>query len=152
MNAPGKHRVLVLHGPNLNLLGKREPEVYGSLSLADIDRVVDDEAAVLGLTVECRQSNHEGELISWIQQAVEQDFDAVLLNAAAYTHTSIGLRDAIAAIDLPVVEVHLSNIHAREAFRQHSYTAQVAMGVITGFGVHSYLLGLRALHQRLNAA
>lgn len=145
-------RVLVLHGPNLNLLGKREPDIYGALTLDQINQRVAQEANALGLNVECRQSNHEGDLVGWIQSATAENFGAVLLNGAAYTHTSIALRDAISATDLPVVEVHLSNIHARESFRQHSHTAAVSRGVITGFGLDSYLLGLRAVHNLLTTA
>lgn len=152
MSPANAKRVLVVHGPNLNLLGTREPDIYGLLSLAEIDQRVADEAQALGAAVECRQSNHEGELVGWIQSAASENFAAVLLNGAAYTHTSIALRDAISASPLPVVEVHLSNIHAREDFRKHSYTAGAARGVITGFGLDSYLLGLRALLNILAAS
>lgn len=141
-------RILVLHGPNLNLLGKREPDIYGTLSLDDINAALE----ALGAEFECRlsffQSNSEGELIDAVQQA-PADYDGILINPAAYTHTSIALRDAFAAIGLPFVEVHLSNIHRREPFRHTSYLAPLALGQITGFGLDSYLLGLRALFNHI---
>jgi len=136
--------ILVLHGPNLNLLGVREPEVYGATTLDEINATLMTLGEELGVTVEARQSNVEGELVTWIQQA-PQKFQGLLLNAAAYTHTSIALRDAIVSVALPMVEVHLSNIHRRESFRHHSYLASVALGQIAGFGPQSYVLGLRAL-------
>ena len=135
--------VLVLHGPNLNLLGEREPEIYGRTTLAEIDRRLTSLAAELGVHVESYQSNHEGELIDRIQSARGR-IGAVVINAAGYTHTSVALRDALAACGVPVVEVHLSNVHRRESFRQRSLIAGVATGQISGFGVDSYLLGLRA--------
>jgi 3-dehydroquinate dehydratase-2 len=137
--------ILVLHGPNLNLLGTREPSVYGSASLADVDRLIRVHARAVGVRVECRQSNVEGELIGWLQDAAGSGFDGVVLNPGAFTHYSIALRDAVAAIGLPVVEVHLSNVHGREEFRRHSVIAPVARGQIAGFGPQSYLLGLDAL-------
>jgi 3-dehydroquinate dehydratase-2 len=136
-------KVLFLNGPNLNLLGQREPEVYGRLTLAEIEAKVRERAAELKITVDFRQSNLEGELVDWIQKAKGQ-FDAIVLNAAAYTHTSIALRDAIAAVEVPTIEIHLSNVHAREKFRQKSLIAPVCTGQIAGFGAKSYLLALEA--------
>ena len=136
---------LVLHGPNLNLLGTREPGVYGRVSLAEVDRLVTAHGRRRGVRVECRQSNVEGELINWLQGAAREKFDGVVFNPGAFTHYSIALRDAVAAITLPVVEVHLSNIHGREEFRRHSVIAAVARGQIAGFGPRSYLLGVDAL-------
>lgn len=136
-------RVLYLNGPNLNLLGTREPGIYGRLTLADIESRVRSAARAAGAEVDFRQSNHEGELVTWIQQAAG-DWDVIVLNAGAYTHTSIALRDAISAVGVPTVEIHLSNVHAREEFRHHSYLAAVCRGVIAGFGVDSYLLALQA--------
>lgn len=137
--------VLVLHGPNLNLLGSREPGVYGQTTLAEIDAGLLELAQGLGMRVESRQSNHEGVLIDWVQGAEGEGFTGIVLNPGGYTHTSVALRDAIAAIRLPVVEVHLSNVHAREEFRKHSFISPVARGVISGFGADSYRLGLLAL-------
>jgi 3-dehydroquinate dehydratase II len=136
-------RILVLNGPNLNLLGLREPEVYGRQTLGDIERRLRDRADELGVAVDFRQSNMEGELVTWVQEA-RGCVDAILLNAAAYTHTSVALRDAITASEVPTIEVHLSNVHAREGFRQRSRLAGVCVGVICGFGVYSYVLGLEA--------
>lgn len=141
-------KILVLHGPNLNLLGRREPQIYGSLTLSEINNQLTDLAAELGCLLEFFQSNTEGALVDAIQQAADY-YDGILINPAAYTHTSIALRDALAAIGLPFVEVHLSNIHSREQFRQHSYLAPLALGQICGFGLDSYLLGLRALFNKL---
>jgi 3-dehydroquinate dehydratase-2 len=136
-------RILFLNGPNLNLLGQREPEVYGHTTLADIEAEVRKLAAVRGVEVEFRQSNWEGQLVDWIQEA-RGKFDALVINAGAYTHTSIALRDAIVAAEVPTVEIHLSNVHARETFRRRSTIAPVCRGVICGFGAKSYLLGLDA--------
>jgi len=138
-----KRRVLVLHGPNLNLLGKRQPDIYGRLTLEQINRKIRSLANELGVEVEIRQSNSEGELVSWIQEAPKQ-FGALVINAAAYTHSSVALRDALTAVGIPAVEVHISNIHRREEFRKRSLIAEAVVGQIAGFGVNSYLLGLRA--------
>lgn len=136
-------KVLFLNGPNLNLLGQREPEVYGSATLADVEARVRQRANELHVEVEFRQSNLEGELVTWIQQA-RGVFDAIVLNAAAYTHTSVALRDAIVAAGVPTIEIHISNVHAREEFRHRSLIAPVCRGQIAGFGVESYVLGLEA--------
>jgi 3-dehydroquinate dehydratase-2 len=136
-------KVLILNGPNLNLLGQREPDIYGRATLADIEAKVRERAAKLKLDVEFRQSNIEGELVNWIQGA-KGKFDVIILNAAAYTHTSVALRDAISAIGVPTIEVHISNVHAREEFRHTSLIAPVCRGQIAGFGVNSYILALEA--------
>ena len=136
-------RILYLNGPNLNLLGTREPDKYGRTTLAEIEQRVRQRATELKAAIEFRQSNVEGELVSWIQDA-KGNFDWIVLNAAAYTHTSIALRDAIAAVQVPTIEIHLSNVHAREEFRHKSLIAPVCRGQITGFGPHSYLLALEA--------
>lgn len=142
-----KKNILVLHGPNLNLLGKRQPEIYGRLTLAEINSQIRALARELNLNIEIRQSNNEGELVTWIQEAPAK-FSAIVLNPAAYTHTSIALRDAISAVGIPTVEVHISNIHKREEFRKRSFVAEAAVGQIAGFGVQSYLLGLRAAAEK----
>lgn len=136
--------VYVLNGPNLNLLGTREPEVYGSDTLDDIAGMVEDRARDLGLEVEMRQSNHEGHLVDWIQEASADGAQAVILNAGAYTHTSVAIHDAIKGVAVPVIEVHLSNPHARESFRHTSLIGRVAKGTIAGFGAFGYLLALDA--------
>ncbi len=136
-------RILVLNGPNLNLLGTREPSVYGTVTLADIETILRQRAAQLGAELDFRQSNHEGQLIDWIHEAKGR-WDTILLNAGAYTHTSIAIRDAIAAADVSTIEVHLSNVMAREPFRHHSMIAPVCRGQIAGFGAQSYLLALEA--------
>jgi len=135
--------ILILHGPNLNLLGRREPSVYGILKLDQVNEKLMELAAGLGVTITCRQSNHEGELVDLLHQAAV-DAGAVVFNPGAYTHYSLALRDAVAAIGIPVIEVHLSNIHAREDFRRQSVIAPVAAGQISGLGVSGYLLALRA--------
>ena len=136
-------KILFLNGPNLNLLGQREPDVYGKTTLADIEKKVRERAADLKAEVEFRQTNLEGDLVGWIQQA-QGKFDVIVLNAAAYTHTSVALRDAIGAVSVPTIEIHLSNIHAREEFRHKSLIASVCKGQISGFGATSYILGLEA--------
>ena len=136
--------ILVLNGPNLNLLGTREPEIYGRETLEDIERAVSEHAGRLGLTIDFRQSNSESELIGWIQESRGQ-VAGLIINAGAYTHTSVALLDALRALDSPIVEVHLSNIFQRESFRHHSYISQVAKGVISGFGTQGYILALDAL-------
>jgi 3-dehydroquinate dehydratase-2 len=135
--------ILFLNGPNLNLLGRREPEVYGTATLADIETKVRERAKTLKAEIAFRQSNVEGELVGWIQEA-KGKFDVIVLNAAAYTHTSIALRDAIAAVGIPTIEIHLSNVHAREEFRHKSLIAPVCWGQITGFGEKSYILAVEA--------
>jgi 3-dehydroquinate dehydratase-2 len=140
--------ILVLHGPNLNLLGQREPGIYGSLTLESINQLLEQEAQTLQAKVYALQSNHEGVLVDAIHAAPEQH-QGILINAGAYTHTSVAIRDAIAGVNLPTVEVHLSNIYRREEFRHHSYIAPVVIGQISGFGSDSYLLGLRALINQL---
>jgi len=136
-------KILFLNGPNLNLLGLREPDVYGRTTLAEIEAEVRKQATKLGAKTDFRHSNLEGELVNWIQEARGQ-FDVIVLNAAAYTHTSVALRDAIAAVGIPTIEVHLSNVYAREKFRQKSLIAPVCVGQIVGFGAHSYVLALNA--------
>jgi 3-dehydroquinate dehydratase-2 len=136
-------KILFLNGPNLNLLGTREPDVYGRLTLADIETEVRQRASQLKVDVDFRQTNQEGELVNWIQEA-KGKFQAIVINAAAYTHTSVALRDAISAVGVPTVEIHLSNIHAREEFRHKSLIAPVCKGQICGFGAKSYILGLEA--------
>lgn len=141
-------KILVLHGPNLNMLGTREPEIYGRLTLDAVNNELELLAADLGIEIVCFQSNSEGALVDRIQTAAGE-FDGILINPAAYTHTSVAIRDAIAATSLPAVEVHLSNIHNRERFRTKSYIAPVAVGQICGFGAESYLLGLRAIFNHI---
>lgn len=136
-------KILFLNGPNLNLLGTREPQVYGKTTLSDIEALVRNQAKARNVEIDFRQSNNEGELVSWIQDA-KGKFEAIVLNAAAYTHTSVALRDAISATGVPTIEIHLSNIHAREEFRHKSLIAGVCRGQIAGFGAYSYVLGLNA--------
>ncbi|MGB3401243.1 MAG: type II 3-dehydroquinate dehydratase [Microcoleaceae cyanobacterium] len=138
------YSILVLHGPNLNLLGQREPETYGKITLREIDRMLTEEAHALQVNLSITQSNHEGALVDAIQASQDQ-YQGLLINAAAYTHTSVAIRDAIAAVNLPTVEVHLSNIYRRESFRHHSYIAPIAIAQVSGFGAESYRLGLQGL-------
>jgi 3-dehydroquinate dehydratase-2 len=139
-----KFSILVLNGPNLNLLGKREPTIYGHLTLEDINTMLEQEAINLNVRLSCLQSNHEGILVDCIHQALN-NHQGILVNAGAYTHTSVAIRDALAGVAIPLVEVHLSNIYKREDFRHHSYIAPIAIGQISGFGAESYRLGLQAL-------
>lgn len=143
--------ILVLNGPNLNLLGMREPEVYGSRSLADLDAACVAAATELGSEVRCRQSNHEGQLIDWLHGAADEGFGGIILNPGGLSHTSVALRDAIAGIPVPVLEVHLSNVHAREAFRHAGVTAGACLGAIAGLGFDGYLLAIRYLAGSLDA-
>ncbi len=143
--------LLVLNGPNLNLLGQRQPDVYGRTTLADIEKLCHAKAAELGVTVEFRQSNNEGALLDMIHDA-RGTHAGIILNAGAYTHTSVALRDAISSVELPVIELHLSNIHAREEFRHHSYISGVALGLICGFGAAGYPMAIAAMHGHLEAA
>lgn len=136
------NRILIIHGPNLNLLGIREKEVYGSMSIDELNNEIRRFAKEEGVDIEILQSNHEGELVDTIHGA-RGKFDAIVINPAAYTHTSIAIRDAIAAVGIPTIEVHLSNIYSREPFRHHSYIAEVAVGQVSGFGTDSYLLGIK---------
>ncbi len=145
-----RHSVLLLNGPNLNLLGKREPEIYGATTLPEIEAAAAEQAAALGLTLEARQSNHEGELVTWIQEARES-VAAIVINPGAYSHTSVALLDALLAFPGLVLEVHLSNIHRRESFRHHSYVSQAADGVVMGLGATGYRLALEAVAEKLSA-
>ncbi len=143
------NKVLIIHGPNLHLLGQREKSIYGDVSLDEINTSLKGLAREEDLELEAVQSNHEGEIVEWIGQAKKKGFEGILINPAAYTHTSVAIRDAVAAVDIPAVEVHLSNIYAREDFRHQSLIAPVCLGQISGFGDQSYLLGLRALIHNL---
>jgi 3-dehydroquinate dehydratase-2 len=142
--------LLVLNGPNLNMLGTRQPEIYGATTLKDVEAMCIEKGKALGAAVDVRQSNHEGQLVEWIH-AAKGKHDGIVINAGAYTHTSVALMDAINSVDLPVAEVHISNIHRREAFRHHSYISKVAVGMICGFGVHGYVLAIEALVAHLKA-
>lgn len=145
-------KILVLHGPNLNMLGKREPGVYGTATLADIDNTIRNVCEEISVDVDIVQSNMEGELVKAIHQAVDQRVDGIVINPAAYTHTSIALRDALLAVNLPFVEVHISNTFAREEFRHRSYLSDIAAGVMIGFGPVGYLHAIRALYQLLQVS
>jgi len=144
-------RILVLHGPNLNLLGSREESIYGTATLAEIDASLMKLGGELGAELVIRQSNLEGELVTWIQEA-RRGYHGVIINPAAYTHTSIAIRDALAAVDLPTVEVHLSNIYRREEFRRHSYVSGIALAQVSGFGPAGYLLALRGLCEHISVS
>ncbi len=144
------HRVLILNGPNLNMLGTREPEIYGATTLADIEARCREHGAALGLEVDFRQSNHEGELVEMIQKS-RGAAHYIIINPAAYTHTSVAIHDALKMTGLPVIEVHLSNVHAREAFRHHSYVSPIATGVLCGFGADGYIMALDAAARLVNA-
>jgi 3-dehydroquinate dehydratase-2 len=148
--SPPQAKILVLHGPNLNLLGSREPEVYGHTTLADIHTAMDSRARANGVLLESFQSNHEGQLIDRVQAAATEGVGFIIINPAGYSHTSVALRDALAAVAIPYVEVHLSNIHARETFRHHSYFSDKATGVICGLGAYGYLAALEFALSRLN--
>ena len=145
-------KILVLHGPNLNLLGTREPDIYGRTTLDDINGMMAARAKEAGIEAEFLQSNHEGVLVDALQEAPKKGCAFVILNAAAFTHYSVAIRDAIAAIDIPVIEVHLSNIHQREEFRHHSVISPVVMGQIAGFGTDSYMAALEVVIRRLSGA
>lgn len=144
------HAILIINGPNLNMLGSRQPEVYGKTTLDDIKGSCEAKAKALGLVVDFRQSNHEGEIIDWIQQSKTR-FGGLIINAGAFSHTSVALLDALLACELPVIEVHLSNIYRRETFRQHSYVSQVATGVVCGLGSQGYTLAIEAMGNILNS-
>jgi 3-dehydroquinate dehydratase II len=148
--------VLILNGPNLNLLGTRKPEVYGTTTLADVEKLCTDAAAKLGLDVDFKQSNHEGQLIDWIHEtgaAVKAgESIGAVFNPGAFTHTSAALHDAIEGASLPLIECHISNVHKREEFRHHSFISPVASGIIVGFGVHGYVLAIHGLHQLSQAS
>jgi 3-dehydroquinate dehydratase II len=148
--SPPQARILVLHGPNLNLLGSREPDIYGHTTLADIHAAMDSRARANGVLLESFQSNHEGQLIDRVQAAATEGVGFIIINPAGYSHTSVALRDALAAVAIPYVEVHLSNIHGREAFRHHSYFSDKATGVICGLGAYGYLAALEFALSRLN--
>ncbi len=144
-------RVLLLNGPNLNLLGTREPELYGAETLAEIERRLFDQAKNLGISLECRQSNAEHQLIDWIHEARDTGIDFILINPGAYSHTSIAIRDALSGVAIPFIEIHLSNIHAREEFRHYSYLSDIATGVICGLGAQGYTFALQAAQRHLTS-
>lgn len=142
-------KILLINGPNLNLLGEREPHIYGSDTLVAIENRLQQQAGELGISLQCKQSNAEHQLIEWVQQAATDEIDFIVINPAAYTHTSIALRDALAGVAIPFIEVHLSNVHAREAFRKHSYLSDIAVGVICGCGADGYTYALQAAVKKL---
>jgi 3-dehydroquinate dehydratase-2 len=139
-------KILIINGPNLNLLGSREPEIYGSTTLSDVKRLCEKEASLIGVDIDFRQSNNEGEIVDWIHQA-RTGYGAIIINAGAYTHTSIAIRDALLGVDIPIIEVHISNIYKREKFRHHSYISDIARGMICGLGTHGYILALKAVKE-----
>jgi 3-dehydroquinate dehydratase-2 len=141
--------IFVLNGPNLNLLGIREPETYGSATLADVEKLCAETAAQFGLTADCRQSNHEGKLVDFIHDAHAKKAVGIIINAGGYSHTSIALHDALVAVKIPTVEVHVSNVHARESFRHHSFTAKAAFATLSGFGIDGYRLAINGLAARI---
>ncbi len=143
--------VYVLNGPNLNLLGTREPEIYGHATLADVEKLCRATAERHGLAMDFRQSNHEGEIIDWIQEARAESAAGIIINPAGYTHTSVAILDALAAMDAPVIEVHISNVHAREPFRRRSYVSQTARGIVCGFGIDGYALAITGLAGMIKA-
>ena len=149
-NSPDQ-TIYVLNGPNLNLLGTREPETYGHANLADVERLCTETAARFGLKADCRQSNREGELIDFIHEAHAKKASGIIINAGGYSHTSIALHDALVAVKIPTVEVHISNIHARESFRHHSFTAMAAFATLTGFGIDGYRLAIDGLAAKIGA-
>lgn len=143
--------ILILNGPNLNMLGSREPEIYGSTTLDDIRKQCEDRASALSIAVEFKQSNHEGELVDWIQ-SVREFYSGLIINAGAFTHTSVALHDALLALEQPIIELHLTNVFQREEFRHHSYISKPAKGIICGFGAMGYTMALNAMYEWLNAA
>jgi 3-dehydroquinate dehydratase-2 len=144
-------KILVLNGPNLNMLGTRQPEIYGHETLDDVQKLVKEKAAALGFEVDFRQSNHEGQLVDWIQEA-RKKVAGVVINPAAYTHTSVAIRDALLACEAPAVEVHIANIHKREPFRHHSYVSDIAVAIVAGLGIHGYTAGVEAIARIASAA
>jgi 3-dehydroquinate dehydratase-2 len=151
MAIPPDQTIYVLNGPNLNMLGTREPDTYGHATLTDVEKLCAEAAAQFGLKVDCRQSNHEGQLIDFIHEAHARKACGIILNAAAYSHTSIALHDALKAVNIPTVEVHISNIHARESFRHHSFTAMAAFATLSGFGIDGYRLAINGLAAKIGA-
>lgn len=149
MAEPATDTILILNGPNLNMLGTREPETYGHATLADVETLCRETAAAFGLKAECRQSNREGELIDFIHEAHGRKMKGIIINAGGYSHTSIALHDALLAVQIPTVEVHVTNIHARESFRHHSYTARAAFASLCGFGIEGYRLAIQGLAAKL---